>query len=364
MASELKVGIIGVNTTGGWAGEAHVPAVKALDGMALAAVATSRQETADEAAHAFGAGKAYASGLALIADPDVDVVTVATRVPDHRALLLAAVAAGKHVYSEWPLGAGTVEAREIAGAAHLAGVKHAIGLQLRGSLAVKQARGILTSGALGRVLSISTLSTTAGFGPNVPPQFAYLEDPASFANLVTIQGAHTLDLLIALGGPVDVVAALASRQFPHIQVGEPRQPRERVTFDHILMQGRVRSGAPFVLEVAGGRTADTPFHLEITGEKGSLRLEGGAPRGVQSSRIGLLRDGKPQSVDEGEVAGLSDGAVNVAGVYEALGTDIRNGSSTVTGFNHAASLTQLVEDALEASAQGFRMSGSDNWPVR
>ena len=186
MANELKVGIIGVNTTGGWASEAHVPAVKALDGLTLAAVATSRQETADEAAHAFGAGKADASGLALIADPDIDVVTVATRVPDHRALLLAAVAAGKHVYSEWPLGAGSAEAREIAGAARSAGVKHAIGLQLRGSLAVKQARAILASGALGRVLSISTSSTTAGFGPDVPPQFSYLEDPASFANMVTI----------------------------------------------------------------------------------------------------------------------------------------------------------------------------------
>ena len=102
MANELKVGIIGVNTTGGWAGEAHVPAVKALESMTLAAVATSRQETADEAAHAFGAEKAYAGGLALIADPDIDIVTVATRVPDHRGLLLAAAAAGKHVYSEWP----------------------------------------------------------------------------------------------------------------------------------------------------------------------------------------------------------------------------------------------------------------------
>ena len=214
------------------------------------------------------------------------------------------------------------------------------------------------------MLSVSVYSTTAGFGPDVPPQFAYLEDPASFANMVTIQGAHTLDLLIALGGPLDVVAALASRQFPRIQVGEPRRPRDRVTFDHILMQGRLGSGAPFALEVAGGRTADTPFHLDIAGEKGSLRLTGGAPRGVQSSRIGLLRDGERQGVDESGFAGLSDGAVNVAGVYEALGTDIRNGSSTVTDFDHAASLTRLIEDTLEASERGARTSGGGNWPTR
>ena len=362
MATELKVGIIGVNTTGGWASEAHVPAVKALDGMTLAAVATNRQETADEAAHVFGAGKAYVGGLALIADPDIDVVTVATRVADHRELLLAAVAADKHVYSEWPLGAGTAEAREIAGAARSAGVKHAIGLQLRGSPTVKQARDLLASGALGRVLSVSVFSTTAGFGPDVPPQLAYLEDPDSFANMVTIQGAHTLDLLIALGGSVDFMSALVSRQFPNIQIGEPRQTRERITFDHMLMQGHLGSGAPFALEVAGGRSTDTPFHFDITGEKGSLRLDGGAPRGVQSSRIGLLRDGKRQSVDESEFAGLSDGAVNVAGVYKALGNDIRTGSSTVTDFDHAVSLTRFVEDTLEASERGARMSNGYNWP--
>ncbi len=361
MVSALKVGIIGVNTTGGWASEAHVPAVQALDGMHLAAVATTRQDTADEAAHAFGVEKAYASGLALIADPDIDVVTVATRVPDHRELLLAAVAADKHVYSEWPLGAGAAEAREIAAAASAAGVKHAIGLQLRGSPAVRQARDMLASGILGRVLSVSAFSTTAGFGPDVRPQFAYLEDPASFANMITIQGAHTMDLLIALGGRLGFMAALASRQFPQVQVGEPRRPHTRVTFDHLLMQGHLDSGAPFALEVAGGRIKATPFRLDVVGEKGSLSLDGGAPRGVQSSRIGLVRDGERQTVDEGEFAALSDGARNVAGVYSALRDDIHNGTSTVTDFHHAVRLTRLVEDVFASSEKAAR-SSSHAWP--
>ena len=63
-------------------GEAHVPAVQGLAGLDLAAVATSSRETADEAAHAFGVDKAYGNGAALIADPDIDIVTVATRVLD------------------------------------------------------------------------------------------------------------------------------------------------------------------------------------------------------------------------------------------------------------------------------------------
>lgn len=359
---ELKVGIIGVNTSGGWAAEAHVPAVQAVDGLHLAAVASGSQAAADEAAQAFGVGKAYGDGLALIADSDIDVVTVATRVPSHRDLLLAALAAGKHVYSEWPLGAGSQQAREIASAARSAGVKHAIGLQLRESPAVRMARDILSSGALGRLLSVSVFSTTAGFGPDVPPQFAYLEDPATFANMVTIQGAHTLDLLIALGGPLEFMTALGSRQFPQIQVGEPRQPRERTTFDHLLMQGRHATGTPFVLEVAGGRTRETPFHLDLVGEKGCLRLDGGAPRGVQSGRIGLIRDGERQTVDESRFAGLPDAAVNVAGVYNALRDDIMSGTTTVTDFEHAVRLTRLIEDTLKGS-QAEAHSSDDAWPA-
>lgn len=350
MARELKVGIIGVNTRGGWAAEAHVPAVRSLDGLRLTAVATSRQETADEAAEAFGAERAYAGGHALIDDPDIDVVTVATRVPDHRDLLLAAVAAGKHVYSEWPLGAGSAEAAEIAGAARRAGIHHAIGLQLRGSPAVARARDILTAGSLGRILSVSALSTTAGFGRDVAPQFAYLEEPAAFANMVTIQCAHTLDLLAALAGEIAATSALLSRQFPQIRVGEPPRDRARLTFDHLLMHGRFGSGAPFGLEVAGGRTGETPFHLEVTGEAGQLRLEGGAPRGVQAGRLALILNGERQAVEDRGSGDLSDGALNVSGIYRMLRDDIRGGTRTAPDFTQAERLTRTIEDALGSQA--------------
>ena len=360
MAKALRVGIIGANARGGWAGEAHVPAVQGLDGLELVAVATNRQETADEAAHAFGIERAYGDGAALIADADVDVVTVATRVPDHRPLVLAAITAGKHVYSEWPLGPGRPASEEMARAAAAAGIHHAIGLQLRGSPAVKAARERLMSGAIGRLLSISVFSSTAGFGPEVPASSLYLEDPASFANLVTIQGAHTLDLLLALGGKVAILAALASRQFPAIRAGEEKSPRDRTTFDHLVAQGRFASGAPFTMEVAGGRKK-TPFRLDLVGEGGTLTLEGGAPRGLQSSRLGLLFDGERVAVDEGEVAPLPDPAANVGGIYAALRNDIAGGTVLVAGFEHATKLAQMVEDAL-ASSERLRAVADGDWP--
>ena len=360
MAADLRVGIIGANARGGWAADSHVPAVQGLDGLELAAIATNKQETAEEAAHAFGVSKAYASGDALVADPDIDIVTVATRVPDHRELVLAAIAAGKHVYSEWPLGRGAAESEEMARAAEAAGVHHAIGLQLRASPTVLAARERLASGAIGRVLSLSAFSTTAGFGQDVPAPFVYLEEPAAFANLVTIQGAHTLDLVTLLGGAAAQVAALTSRQFPEIRVGDNAEVRPRKTFDHLLVQGGFEGGAPFAVEVAGGRKSETPFWLDIQGEKGGLRLDGGAPRGLQSGRIGLLENGERIAVDEGELKALTDAAVNVGGVYAALRDDIRQGPKRVAGFDHAVQLSRLIEAVFLSSEEGRRIRFGDS----
>ena len=352
MHNPLGVGIIGANARGGWASEAHVPAVRALAGLELAAVATNSQETADEAAHALGVDKSYASGRALIADDSIDVVTVATRVPDHLSLVMAALAAGKHVYSEWPLGRGSQESDDMARAAKSAGVHHTVGLQLRASPAVSTARDRLAAGGIGRILSLSAFSSSAGFGPSVGAQFAYLEDPSAFANLVTIQGAHTLDLMMALGGALAGISALASRQFPDIVVGNEGEWRRRQTFDHLSAQGHLVQGAPYTVEVAGGRTRETPFWLEIVGESGTLRLDGGAPRGPQAGRIGLIENGSRIVVDEGPLANLPDAAVNVAGAYATLRDDILNGTTNSPGFDHASMLTRLVEAALESSKTG------------
>ena len=246
-------------------------------------------------------------------------------------------------------------------AAEGAGVRHAVGLQLRASPAVEAAREIVSSGALGRLLAISTVSSTAGFGPDVDAPSAYLEDPSNFANLVTIQGAHALDLVLALGGEAASLAAQASRQFPEIRLGDDRQPRRRETYDHLLVQGRLTVGAPFALEVAGGRSVDTPFHLELVGTAGRLRLDGAAPRGLQSARVGLVLNGARQQVEEGELASLPDAAVNVGGLYAMLRDDVRAGTRHAPGFDHAERLSRLVEDVLTASQQGRRVE-AHGWP--
>ena len=355
MTRTIKVGIIGANARGGWAAEAHVPAVKGLSGLELAAIATNSQDTANEAAKAFGVVKAYPNGGDLINDADVDLVTVATRVPNHKDLVLAAIAAGKHVYCEWPLGCDSTEAEEMARNARMAGVHTAIGLQLRGSPAVKRAQEQIASGVIGRVLSVSGYSSVAGFGPKVPSQYAYLEDPASFANLITIQGAHTIDLATTLAGDLISIAALLTAQYPTIEVGDGHEVRKRTTFDHLLAQGTLAAGGTLTVEVAGTRPPETPAWIEVVGERGILRLDGGAARGVQSGILTLSQDGKIEPEQGNQSADLPDTAINVAGVYVTLLQDILSGSRTTVGFDHAVRLTTVIEQVFESSRTGRRL---------
>ena len=359
MVDVLRVGIIGASAGSGWARLSHVPAVQELPGLALHGVVNSSQASADAAARAFGIATAHADAASLFRDPSIDIVAVAVKVPDHRALVLGAVAAGKHLYCEWPLGRNAAETVELAAAIGASGVHAAIGLQARADPAVRQARTLVASGAIGRVLSARLVSTTVAFGAVVEPAMAFAEDPGNGVTLPSIQGAHTLDVAVAVLGRFASVAAMATTQFPELRIGVERAVRQ--TPDHLLVQARLENGAPVSIEVAGGRPADdTPFHFEIIGETDTLMLEGGAPRGFQSGRLRLLLGGREQRLD-GVAASPPDTAASVAGIYAALRDDILNGTRTVPGAGDALRLSRLLDD-VERCAEAGTSSRAGGWP--
>lgn len=359
----LRVGIVGASAERGWAKISHVPAVQALAGLELEAVASGSPAKGEAAAKAFGAKTGYADARDLVRDPAVDIVTVAVKVPDHREVVMEAIAAGKHVYCEWPLGRNLAETEEMAAAAHAAGVHVAIGLQTRQNPAARRFRELLDAGAIGRILSARVESTTMAFGPAVEAAMAFGEEADNGVTLITIQGAHTLDFAVAtLGGFADL-SALATTQYPEVHIGDDVRSQRRTTPDHLLVQSRLRHGGALTIEVAGGRLPDAvPFRLEVTGDKGTLMLKGGAPRGFQSGRLQISLDGQSMPVDEGELAALPDTAANVAGVYAALRDDILFGTSTVPDFHHAVRLAHLVDAVLSSAATGARLSAHD-WPA-
>ena len=131
--------------------------------------------------------------------------------------------------------------------------------------------------------------------------------------------------------------------------------RARSTPDHLLAQARVGAGTALSLEVAGGRTPDrASFRMEVDGETGALSIDGGAPRGFQSGRLTVSLRGKPQPVDEGEAATMTDEAANVASMYAALRDDILSGKSMVPDFDHAVTIAKLLDDVAASSRTGAR----------
>src|SRR3954465_13419714 len=220
MSDPLRLGVIGASPGRGWASRAHLPAIVANSDVEFVAVATTRMDSAAEAARQYGARSAYADAGELIADPAVEALTVAVKVPDHFTLVRAALEAGKHVYSEWPLGAITHEAVALRDLAAKLSLHTVVGLQNARSAQIAQAREALAAGRIGRVLS-ATLRSAAGFGgPTISAEQAWLADAANGTNLLTVTAGHALDTLAAVIGEFEALSAKIATQFPEAAVAE------------------------------------------------------------------------------------------------------------------------------------------------
>src|SRR5215475_12358993 len=123
---KIRVGIVGANPRRGFASIAHIPALQALPDFEISAVCTTRQESADAAARHYGVPLAFCDAAKLAQHPDVDLVTVSVKVPDHYQPVMAGIEAGKHVYCEWSLGRNTEEAVRMRNAANPKGIHHAV----------------------------------------------------------------------------------------------------------------------------------------------------------------------------------------------------------------------------------------------
>ena len=179
--------------------------------------------------------------------------------------------------------------------------------------------------------------------------------------LVTIQGAHTLDLAISVLGPFAEIGAMATTQYLDVEIGDGGTHARRSTPDHLLVQARLARAGAVSLEIAGGRPPETPFRMDVCGEEGVLSLDGGAARGFQSGRLRLCVNGETQPLAEGETRAMPDTAANVAGIYAALRDDILGGTAMTPDFQHSVRLARLVDDVLTSAKSGTRRPG-EGWP--
>jgi predicted dehydrogenase len=362
----LRVGIIGADTKASWAGASHVPAIRSQPGLQLAAVATRREESAKAAAKAFGAERWYADPYALIKDPSIDIVTIAVKVPAHKELVLAALQAGKAVYSESPLGATVAETEEIAAA--VGSLHTAIGLQGRHSPAVRRAAELVAAGKLGRVLSARVNATTFGYGPKSPSNYDYFNKTASGASFLTITTGHVLDVIEAVLGNIVEVDARTELLWREIEIVDTGETSIREIPDHVDLIAKTASGAPVSVQVlANVAPAEANFTLEVRGSEGWLKITGNHIAGVQVGELSLSASVAFDAPDAPVASGVgptaadfwAGAAINVGEVYASLARDLVAGTYRTPGFHHAAHNSRLVAAVERAADTGQRQRIAD-----
>ncbi|MGI4748194.1 MAG: Gfo/Idh/MocA family protein [Janthinobacterium lividum] len=356
--TRFGVGIIGLQPGRSWAAVAHVPALRALaDDFDIVGVANTTLASAEAAANVCGLRRAFANPSALIASPEVDIVVVTVKVPHHFLIVREAIAAGKHVYCEWPLGNGLGEARELARLAQAAGIVAVAGTQARVAPEIQYLRHLIADGYVGDVLSTSLIGSGRVLGPTVEPRSIYLMDRANGANMLTIPVGHTLAAVReVLGEVMEVSARLANRR-TSARVNGTGEVRPMTAHDQVLMEGVLESGAPISLHYRGGTSRGTGLLWEINGTEGDIQVSGadGHAQMVQLALSGGRGDERTLQAIEVPASfytALPDSVLarNVACIYARLAADLRNGGRTAPSFDDAVTLHRLLA-AIEQSSE-------------
>ena len=364
--TQIGVGIIGYEVGRSWAAVAHVPALRALPEYQIVAVATTRRDSAEAAARDIGIGihAAFDDAIALAQDPRVALVAVTVKVPYHRELVAAALAAGKHVFCEWPLGNGLAEAEQMAADAAAAGIGAVVGLQARMAPAVQQAKAMIADGYIGDVLSTTLVGSGMQWGDEVDRPNAYIVDKANGATMLTIPFGHTADALCHVLGEFRTLSATTAIRQPIVTRSDTGERLTKSAEDQIVVGGVLEGGAVAVIHYRGGNPHGTGLLWEINGSEGGLRFTAAGGHGqilglTLTGGRGTDRTLRPVEIEARHrwvPAALTGPAVNVAQLYARFAGDLRDGTRLAPSFDDAVIRHRLIAAIEHSATEGTRVN--------
>jgi 1,5-anhydro-D-fructose reductase (1,5-anhydro-D-mannitol-forming) len=206
--SEVRWGIIGCGEV---CEVKSGPAFGKAQGSSLAAVMRRDADKARDFASRHGVPRWYADAEALIADPGVDAVYVATPPDTHAHYALLAARAGKPVYVEKPMARTHAECETMVAACRAAGVPLFVAYYRRRLPRFLKAKEILAAGGIGSIRSVQVTFSGAfpAARPGEPPPWR-LVPGISGGGLFVDLACHTFDLLDFLLGPIVEARGLAA----------------------------------------------------------------------------------------------------------------------------------------------------------
>jgi predicted dehydrogenase len=358
-APRIGVGIVGASSTRGWAGVAHVPALRTLDAFELRGISTTRQETADETAGRLGIDLAFDDHRKLIDRREIDLVVVCVKVPDHYQIVSDAIDADKMIFCEWPLARNLEEAETLERRARERRLRTVVGLQGGLSPAIVALGDLVRQGVIGRPLSTSLrahLDEDVWLGHFVP-HYEFMADSNNGATMLSIGVGHALQSLSQVLGDFESLSAVVANQRG---VGRRTQDAQMVPKDapdEISVVGMLHGGVVASLHYSAGAGPGPSIAWDIQGSEGSLRVEAasGGHLHVSDLSIALRRGRDPArhiSIPLAETGPLGKGAASVARLYQRLAADLAEGTSTVPNFTTALSRHRTLDAIMSSSATG------------
>ncbi|MEM6666298.1 MAG: Gfo/Idh/MocA family oxidoreductase [Pseudomonadota bacterium] len=267
--TQIGIGIVG----GGYMGKAHAVAMAAVGAVfdtalrpRLEMVAASSPQSAERYRAAFGFNRAAPDWRALVADPAVEAIVIASPQSTHRAIAEAALALGKPVLCEKPLGASLDDGIAMVAAAEASGAANMVGFNYIRTPASQFARNLIADGMLGDLTWFRGEHTED-----------FLADPAIPANWRTEDAAsgtlgdlapHMVNAALALMGPISAV--MGDMETVHSVRGGVTVNND----DQAQMMCRFANGCMghlFFSRIATGRKMG--YIYEINGTKGAIRFD-------------------------------------------------------------------------------------------
>lgn len=210
----LGIGLISV----GWMGKAHTKAYRELPSVypelgvttRLVQAADTSQDRTRYAQDVLGYESGTTDYREVLANPEVDVVSICAPNFLHREMGIAAAQAGKPFWIEKPAGRSGSETAQIAEAATAAGVTTAVGFNYRNAPAIEHARQIIADGKLGRITHVrGVFFADYSSNPKGALSWRFIRSKAGSGVLGDLMG-HLVDLMHYIVAPISEVTALTS----------------------------------------------------------------------------------------------------------------------------------------------------------
>jgi predicted dehydrogenase len=318
----MRAAIIGL---GRW-GQRLVSSVEGSDKIRIVAGVTRRVERAQDFADAkgFPVGADYA---AVLADPTIEAIILATPHSLHADQVVQAAAAGKQIFCDKPFTLDKPSAERAVAAAKAAGVTLAVGFNRRFLPAVAELQRLIASGDLGTLLHAETHFSSNAVGRYADDSWRLDRAEAPGGGLTGL-GVHVIDAMINLMGPIASIHAQSTAQVMK-QIDDTTSILFRFASGASATLTTLLATAPlFRLHLFG-----TAGHVELRGHEQLVvtRADGAPPQVIDYPVIDMERAELEAFADA--VAGRArfpvstDQAIHGAAVFEAIVKSFTNGET-------------------------------------